>query len=115
MQAGLRLAHLAIGIALANSAIALPITHYEPGYGNAGPLVLAKTPWIPPRCCDLYTDCFQIPKNDVTQDADGYNFVWRGNRYHFPFKDVLNSEDGNYYACFPGGKLLCFAAPLSGS
>lgn len=35
-----RLAYLAIGIALANSAGALPITHYEPGYGNAGPIVL---------------------------------------------------------------------------
>lgn len=40
MKAILKVAWLAIGISLVNSVKALPITHVEPGYGNAGPLVL---------------------------------------------------------------------------
>jgi hypothetical protein len=74
----------------------------------------AETPWLPPRCCDLSSDCLRLPDNTVSQDRDGYAFVHAGRLYRVPFARTLDSQDGHFYACFPFGRLACFAAPKGG-
>ena len=106
-----RLAYLAIGIALANSAGALPITHYEPGYGNAGPLLLVHDHWINNRgyksesgthCCDHRSsngDCDEIDPDTIKPTPDGQGYLTPKGRVGN--RSTYISEDGKTYLCSP--------------
>jgi hypothetical protein len=108
---------------LGGPSFALPITYYEPGYGNAGPLVLAhlEYAWINEHgykgtdglhCCG-WQDCKEIDASEAKPTPDGQGYSTPngivGN------KGVYHSRDGKAWICrFQNGPPKCLFIPGGG-
>ncbi len=69
--------------------------------------------WAYPWECCAGHDCDRISADRVRSEAGGY--VVDG-QFHVAQKDVRDSPDGEYHACFPKPDFLrCFWAPPAGS
>lgn len=110
----MRARFLIMGYALAVlPAFALPITHVEPGLGNAGPLILAHNEWDWIRrgnytdengvhCCSA--ECFKVSPTSVVEQKGGF-MTPRG---FVGMKSVHQSEDGFTWICpKPDGTPRC--------
>jgi hypothetical protein len=68
--------------------------------------------WYPMECCSG-GDCAEIAPSRVKTSAAGY--VIDG-KFAVPYRDVRQSPDGRFHACFPTPEWLrCFFAPPPGS
>lgn len=69
--------------------------------------------WYPPICCSG-GDCTPIPSARVKAEGAGGYVV--DDKFHVERKDVRDSPDGQYHACFPNeDRMACFFAPPPGS
>lgn len=65
--------------------------------------------WYPPLCCSG-GDCAPLASSRVRPEGAG-GYVVDG-KFHVIRKDVQDSPDGQYHACFPTSeRMACFWAP----
>lgn len=61
-------------------------------------------------CCSG-SDCAPLPAGDVTEVEGGY-YTHTYDQV-VPFSRVQPSPDGDFHACFWGGRIRCFFGPVS--
>lgn len=70
----------------------------------------APSGWQYPYSCCGDHDCSPIPASRVKPEGAGGYVV--DSKFHVARKDVLESPDGQYHACFPTSeRMSCFYAP----